>query len=71
MNVPINNQYMTPGFNEVIKRYMKKYNVGYREAASILGKRKKKTPVVKPKKLQQSELDIKNDEPPKYGDVEV
>ena len=43
MNVPINNQYMTPGFNEVIKRYMKKYNVSYREAASILGKRKKNT----------------------------
>jgi|TARA_A100001015_G_scaffold304253_1_gene395186 hypothetical protein len=71
MNVPINNQYMTPGFNEVIKRYMKKYNVSYREAASILGKRKKNTTEKKPKKLQQSEFNINIDEPPKYGDVDV
>ena len=33
---------MTPGFDQVIKKYMKKYNVDYRKAASILGKRKKK-----------------------------
>jgi hypothetical protein len=71
MNVPINNQYMTPGFNEVIKRYMKKYNVSYREAASILGKRKKNITKKKPKKLQQSEFNINIDEPPKYGDVDV
>ena len=63
MNVPINNQYMTPGFDQVIRRYMKKYNVGYREAASILGKRKKKTPEApKPKKPSQGELNLGDDD---------
>ena len=41
---------MTPEFDKVIKKYMKIYNVGYREAASILGKRKKKKKEVIPKK---------------------
>tara|TARA_R110002124_G_scaffold103588_3_gene252735 strand:- start:1923 stop:2138 length:216 start_codon:yes stop_codon:yes gene_type:complete len=64
MNVPINNQYMTPGFDQVIKKYMRKYNVGYREAASILGKRKKKTPIIapKPKKPSQGEFNLGDDD---------
>ena len=54
---------MTPGFDQVIRRYMKKYNVGYREAASILGKRKKKTPEPsKPKKPSQGEFDLGDDD---------
>ena len=63
---------MTPEFDKVIKKYMKIYNVGYREAASILGKRKKKKKEVIPKKppqLKQSQFDLFN--APKYGDVEV
>ena len=54
MNVPINNQYMTPEFDKVIKNYMRRYNVDYRKAASILGKRKKKKPILGPKPTKPS-----------------
>jgi hypothetical protein len=50
---------------------MKIYNVGYREAASILGKRKKKKSIVEPEKLTQGELELGNKDAPKYGDTEV
>ena len=64
MNVPINNQYMTPEFDKVIKNYMRRYNVDYREAASILGKKKKKKPNIapKPKKPSQGEFDLGDDD---------
>jgi hypothetical protein len=62
---------MTPGFDQVIKKYMKKYNVDYRKAASILGKRKKKKSIVEPKKLTQGEFQLGNNDAPKYGDTEV
>ena len=63
---------MTPEFDKVIKKYMKIYNIGYREAASILGKRKKKKKEVTPKnplQLKQSQFNLLD--APKYGDVEV
>ena len=62
---------MTPEFDKVIKKYMKIYNVDYREAESILGKRKKKKSIVEPKKLTQGELELGNKDAPKYGDTEV
>ena len=62
---------MTPEFDKVIKKYMKIYNVGYREAASILGKRKNKKSIVEPKKLTQGEFKLDNKDALKYGDTEV
>tara|TARA_R110002012_G_scaffold148922_2_gene307883 strand:+ start:769 stop:951 length:183 start_codon:yes stop_codon:yes gene_type:complete len=53
---------MTPDFDKVIKKYMKRYNVDYYKAASILGKRKKKKPEVKPKKPSQGEFELGDDD---------
>ena len=55
---------MTPEFDKVIKNYMRRYNVDYRKAASILGKRKKKKPIIapKPKKPSQGELNLGDDD---------
>lgn len=64
---------MTPGFDKVIRRYMKRYNVSYSQAASELSKRKQRKkkeediPVKKTKELKQPELSL-DDKEIKYGD---